>query len=108
MSTAAETVELPAIDKLTDEQKRRLLAILIKDELDRYPIPVPIRVRLDGKDLGQFEPKYTPPAKTTLPPVPEGFWEDLARRMENPGKTFTEEEILALEASGDDGWLLKE
>lgn len=106
--SATATVELPAIDKLTADQKRLLLALLIKDELGRQPVPMPILVRLEGEELGHFEPRYTPPAKTTLPAVPEGYWEELARRMEHPGKTFTEEEILALEESGDDGWLLKE
>jgi hypothetical protein len=101
------TVELPSIDQLTPEQKRQLLTLLIKDELSRQPIPLPIIIQVDGKELGYFRPKYTPPAKTTLPPVPEGFWEEVAKRAKNPGKTFTLEEIEALEASGDDEWLLR-
>lgn len=107
MSTPA-AVELPSIDQLTPEQKRELLALLIKDELSRQPIPMPILVRVDGEVIGQFNPKIKFPAKTTLPPVPPGFWEEVAKQMENPGRTFTEEEILALEASGDDEWLLRE
>src|SRR4051812_26734021 len=63
-STAA-TVELPPIEKLTAEQKRQLLALLIKDELDRQPVPMPIIVRHEGEELGHFRPKITPPAKTT-------------------------------------------
>jgi len=104
MSTTA-TVDLPAIEKLTVEQKRRLLALLIKDELDRQPVPMPIIVRVDGEDLGHFRPKIRPPEKTTPYPFTEAELEEIARRVRNPGRTFTREEIRALEASGDDAWL---
>jgi hypothetical protein len=101
------TVELPSIDHLTPEQKRELLTRLVKDELSRQPIPMPIILREGEKVLGQFDPKMAFPAKTTLPPVPEGFWEEVAKMAKNPGRTFTLEEIEALEASGDDEWLLR-
>jgi hypothetical protein len=106
MSTAA-TVELPAIDKLTAEQKRQLLALLIKDELDRQPVPLPIFVRLDGEELGHFRPKITPPAETTPYPFTGDELREIARRVKNPGPTFTYEELLALEASGADASLLR-
>ena len=38
---------------------------------------------------------------------PDGFWEEAARYAQNPGKTFTLEEIEALEESGDAEWLLR-
>jgi hypothetical protein len=106
MSTST-TVDLPSIDLLTPEQKTQLLTVLIKDELSRQPIPMPIILREGEKVLGQFNPKMTFPTKTTLPPVPEGFWEEVAKKAQNPGRTFTLEEIEALEASGDDEWLLR-
>jgi hypothetical protein len=98
MSTA--TVELPAIDKLTTEQKRQLLTLLIKDELDRQPVPMPIIVRFEGNDLGHFRPKVTPPAKTTPYPFTPEEREELVRLARNPGRTFTSQELRALEASG--------
>jgi hypothetical protein len=104
MSTAA-TVELPAIDKLTAEQKKRLLALLIKDQLDRQPARMPIFVQLDGEELGLFKPKYRPLEKTTPYPFTEAELKEIERRIANPGKTFTREEIRALEASGDDAGL---
>ena len=100
--SAAATVELPAIDKLTDEQKERLLALLIKDELDHQPVPMPIIVRLDDQELGYFRPKITPPATTTPYPFTPEEREALIREARNPGRTFTSQELRALEASGDD------
>ena len=55
--SAAATTELPNIAALSSEQKQRLLALLIKDELDQQPIPLAIIVRLDGEELGHFRPK---------------------------------------------------
>lgn len=101
MSTAA-TVETPPIDKLTPEQKRQLLAVLIKDELDRQPVPMPIIVRLDEQELGHFRPKIVPPAKTTPYPFTAEEREQLIKVARNPGRTFTSQELRALEASGDD------
>src|SRR4051794_35946807 len=101
------TVELPAIDKLTDEQKKRLLALLIKDELDRRPVPLPIFVRLDGEELGMFKPKVKRPEKVTPYPFTKEELDEIARRVENPGKTLTLEELRALEASGADEELLR-
>ena len=106
MSTTA-TVELPAIDKLTAEQKKRLLALLIQDELKDQPIPMPIFVRLDGEELGHFRPKIRPPEKSTPYPFTEDELKEIARRIKNPGRTFTYEEFLALEASGADVTLLR-
>jgi hypothetical protein len=101
------TTELPDISALTADQKWQLLTMLIKDEMSRAPVPMAFVVRDEGKVLGKFLPEYTPPAKTTLPEVPEGYWEEVARLAENPGKTFTLEEILALEESGADAELLR-
>jgi hypothetical protein len=103
--SATATVELPAIDKLTDEQKERLLALLIKDQMDRRPPRMPIFVRLDGEELGLFKPKYKPLEKTTPYPFTAEELKEIERRIANPGKTFTREEIRALEASGDDAWM---
>jgi hypothetical protein len=105
--SSTTAAELPNLATLTREQKQRLLALLIKDELDRQPIPMLIPVRIDGQDLGHFRPKIHHPAKTTLPPVPEGYWEEVAKLAENPGKTLTLEELQALEASGADESLLR-
>jgi hypothetical protein len=101
VSTTA-TVDLPAIDKLTDAQKRQLLALLIKDELDRQPVPMPIIVCLDGQDLGHFRPKIRPPEKTTPYPFTPEEREEIVRLARNPGRTVTSQELRALEASGDD------
>jgi hypothetical protein len=106
MSTAT-SVELPAVDKLTAEQKRQLLALLIKDELDRQPIPMAIVVRLDGDELGHFRPKIRHPEKTTPYAFTPEELAELERLSRNPGKTFTYEELLALEASGADASLLR-
>ncbi len=92
----AAGMELPNVASLTDEQKQHLLGLLIQDELDRQPIPMPIVVRVNGRDLGQFNPKIVHPTKTTLPPVPAGYWEEMAQYAQNPGKTFTLQEIEAL------------
>ena len=104
MSTTV-TADLPIVDRLTREQRRQLLGQLVKDELAQYPIPMPIIVRLDGEELGIFKPKYSPPQKTTPYPFTEAELKEIERRIANPGKTFTREEIRALEASGDDAWL---
>jgi hypothetical protein len=101
MSTTA-TNELPAIDKLTTEQKQRLLALLIKDELDRQPVPMPIIVRHAGDDLGYFRPKIVPPVKSTPYPHTPDEREELIRLARHPGRTFTSQELRALEVSGDD------
>ena len=106
MSTTTDN-ELPNISALSAEQKQRLLALLIKGELDRQPIPLAIIVRLDGEELGHFRPKIKHPIKTTLPPVPAGYWEEVARLARNPGKTFTLDDLRALEASGADESLLR-
>ena len=100
--SATATVELPDIGKLTEEQKRRLLALLVKDELDRQPVPMPIVVRHEDQELGYFRPKITPPAKTTPYPFTPEEREELVRAARNPGRTFTSQELHALEASGDD------
>ncbi|HJZ89425.1 MAG TPA: hypothetical protein VKE40_01040 [Gemmataceae bacterium] len=92
MSAAA--TDLPSISTLTAEQKARLLALLIKDELDRQPIPMPMVVRLDGKELGQFRPNVAPPGKTTPPPFPTGYVEDLEQSLQNPERRFTSQELL--------------
>lgn len=102
MSTPA-TAELPSIEQLTPEQKTRLLALLIKDELDRQPVPMPIIVRLEGTDLGHFRPKIIPPAKTTPYPFTPAEREELVRIARNPGPTFTSQEFRALEQSEGDG-----
>lgn len=107
MSATATAIELPTIANLTAEQKKHLLALLIKDELDQQPIPLLIFVHLDGEELGRFHPKIKHPAKTTLPPVPEGYWEEIAEMARNPGKTFTREELLVLEATGRDAEFLR-
>jgi hypothetical protein len=39
--------------------------------------------------------------------VPVGYWEEVAKLADNPGKTFTLEEIQALDASGADAELLR-
>jgi hypothetical protein len=101
------TAELPSIDQLTAEQKQRLLALLIKDELDRHPIPLVIFVRLDGEELGHFRPKIKHPEKTTRYPFTPEELAELERLARNPGKTITYEELLALEASGADASLLR-
>jgi hypothetical protein len=80
--------EFPSLADLSAEQKQRLLALLIKDELDRQPIPMLIPVRLDGQDLGDFSPRIHHPVKTTLPPVQV--------------ETLTLDELRALEAMGSD------
>ena len=90
-----------------EAQKKRLLALLIKDELDKQPIPLVLFVELDGEELGQFRPKIKHPAKTTLPDVPPGYWEEIAELARNPGKTFTREELLILEATGRDAEFLR-
>ena len=105
--SAAATTELPNIAALSSEQKQRLLALLIKDELDQQPIPLAIIVRLDGEELGHFRPKIKHPVKTTLPPVPEGYWDEVAKLAKNPGKTFTRDDLRTLEASGADESLLR-
>jgi hypothetical protein len=92
-ATTAET-ELPTIANLTAEQKKRLLALLIKDELDRQPIPMPIQVKLDEEDLGQFRPRIKRPAQTTLPAVPDSYWDEAIQYAKNPGKTLTTDEAL--------------
>lgn len=103
--SATVTRELPDISELTAEQKRALLTLLIKEEVRQQPVPMPILI-FDGDELiGQFNPKIKHPAKTTLPPVPKGYWEEVAKYAQNPGKTFTLEEIEALEESGDVEWL---
>jgi hypothetical protein len=91
---SATTADLPSIASLTAEQKARLLALLIKDELERQPIPMPMVVRLDGKELGQFRPNVSPPGKTTPAPFPTGYVEDLQRSLQNPERTFTSQELL--------------
>src|SRR3954471_12636473 len=106
MSTAT-TVELPTIDKLTPDQRRQLLALLVKDELDRQPVPMPIIVRHEGEELGHFRPKINPPGETTPYPFTEDELREIARRVRNPGPTFTYEELQALEASGADASLLR-
>jgi len=100
------TTELPNIAALSAEQKAKLLALLIKDELDRQPIPLAIVVRLDGKELGHFRPKITPPEKTTPLQMTEAEREELIRLARNTGKRFTLEELQALEATGADESLL--
>jgi hypothetical protein len=104
---SATTTDLPSIASLTAEQKARLLALLIKDELDRQPIPMLIPVNLDGEDLGHFRPKVKPTAKTTPLQLTEAEREELIRLARDPGKTFTLEELIALEASGADESLLR-
>ena len=49
----------------------------------------------------------TSQTKTTIPEVPVGYWEEVAKLADNPGKTFTLEEIQALDASGADAELLR-
>lgn len=80
------TTEIPDLATLSTEQKQQLLALLIKDELDRQPIPMLIPVRLEGQELGEFSPRIQHPVKATLPPVQV--------------ETLTLEELRALEASG--------
>jgi hypothetical protein len=106
-TVSTTTADLPSITSLTAEQKARLLALLIKDELDRQPIPMLITVNLDGDDLGHFRPKIKSPAKTTPLQLTDAEREDLVRLARDPGKTFTLEELLALEASGTDESLLR-
>jgi hypothetical protein len=91
--------DIPDLATLSTEQKQRLLALLIKDELERQPIPMLIRVRLDGQELGDFCPKIHP-AKSTLPPGQEEDRHGAAKPTENPGRTLTLEELRALEAAG--------
>ena len=82
------SAELPNLATLTKEEKQRLLALLIKDELDRQPIPMLIPIRLDDQELGDFSPRVHHPVKTTLPPVQV--------------ETLTLEELRALEATGSE------
>jgi hypothetical protein len=100
--SAAATDELPPIDRLTTDQKQQLLALLVKDELDRQPVPMPILVRYEGRELGHFRPKISPPPKTTPYPFTPEEREELVRLARHPGRTFTSQELRALEASGDD------
>jgi hypothetical protein len=101
------TAELPDITTLTPEQRARFLGLLVKAELDSQPIPMPIFVQLDGTELGHFRPKWVPPEKSTPYPFTEDDLKEIDRRFRNPGRTFTYEEILALEASGRDASLLR-
>jgi hypothetical protein len=96
------TTDLPNLAALSAEQKERLLALLVKDELDRQPIPMPIFVRLDGEDLGHFRPKIKHPEKTTPYPFTEEERQALIRLARDPGPTFTYREWLALERSEAD------
>jgi hypothetical protein len=101
MSTSTDT-ELPNIAALSAEQKQRLLALLIKDELDRQPIPMPIFVLLEGEELGHFRPKFKPPDTPTPYPFTDEERQELIRRARDPGPTFTYREWLALERSEAD------
>ncbi len=105
--SATATNDLPNIAMLTAEQKKQLLAMLVKDELESQPIPMPISVELEGRELGHFRPKWVPPEKATPYPFTEAELKELAKRIRNPGPTFTHEELLALEASGHDAVLLE-
>lgn len=101
--TAAVTVELPSIAELTSEQKKRLLAMLITDEVDSQPVPLPIVVRLDDRVLGVFRPKWVPPEKATPYPFTPEEREELIRIARNPGETFTARELRVLDLSERDG-----
>ena len=47
--TATATLEIPSIEGLSVGQKQALLALLVKDEFERVPIPRMVPVRLDRK-----------------------------------------------------------
>ena len=97
--TATATAELPSIEKLSAEQKKALLALLVQDELDRQPIPMPIVVGPAGKEIGQFRPNVLLPAISRPYPFTPEERESLIRIARNPGPTFTAEELRAREAS---------
>ena len=101
MSTTA-TVELPDVAAMTADQKRRLLALLIKDELESRPIPMPIIVRLDDRELGIFRPKWEPPATSTPYPFTSEERDEIIRLARNPGPAYSFREWIALEESEAD------
>lgn len=84
-----------------------MLTKLVKDELAQLGGPGVIVLYDEGRELCHICPKHTPPAVTTLPKVPEGYWEELVKYAENPGKLFTRENLLRLEATGADVELLR-
>lgn len=97
------TVELPAIDNLSLEQRARLLARLIEAELAEYPVPMPIVVRREDESvIGIFSPRIVPPAQSTPYPLTPEEREEIIRLARNPGRTFTSQELRVLELSDDD------
>ena len=105
--TATATLEIPSIEGLSVDQKQALLALLVKDEFERVPIPRMVPVRLEGKEIAQLHYKWIPPSKPTPYPFTPEELEEIARRIENPGPTLTLEELRVLEKSGDDAFLLR-
>jgi hypothetical protein len=106
MSATAE-VQIPDIASLTPEQRWRLLNALIIDEMKRTPIPMAFVVRDGDRIVGEFRPLYTPPAKTTLPPVPEGYWEKVAKLADDRSDWISLAELRVLEDAEADGELLR-
>lgn len=99
------TLEVPSIEGLSVEQKQLLLALLVKDEFDRVPVPRMMPIRHEGKEIAQLHYKWNPPAKATPYPFTPTELDEIADRMQNPGPTLTLEELRVLAKSGDDALL---
>jgi hypothetical protein len=96
---AATPIALPCVKDLTREQRSALMLELVKAWFDDTGMPFPFVVRDGDKVLGVFKPEFHPPEKTTLPPLPPGYMEQLHQRIGDVDsgtiKTLTKEEFLS-------------